>query len=248
MPSAVTGVCNSKNLHPTSIMPELSQYAESTEESLRLADAIVEDHFRLKSGRHSKVYVDKARLANYPGFLSRICGQLAFELKSRYGTDGYLLVAPEKGGIAVAQQIGAALATYKPENVVAITMPKAERGGFMFERGADNLFLETLEQNPCVILIEDIVTTGGSIVQVRQSVEDFCTQNGVNDMQFDVCTALVNRGAVTSFDIGIDHFFWMLSMDSVQTWDVDNGEECPLCAEGMPINQKLGHPLKEGAV
>lgn len=231
---------------------ELSNYAQETNNALIRSGALVDGHFRLKSGLHSGLYVNKMMLASFPGLLRDVCHRMAFEIRAAFGTRQYLVIAPEKGGIAVAQQLATGLIggnlPVDPAKVIAITLPKKEGGGFEFERHADDLFLETMKRStsPFVILAEDIVSTGSSIVQVRQSVEAFCVDNGVSDFKFDLCTALVNRGGVTGDDIGIPEFWWPLSM-VVPTWDVDNGEECPLCAEGMPINQKLGHPQKDAA-
>ena len=80
-----------------------------------------------------------------------------------------------------------------------------------------------------VLVVEDIVTTGGS---VRQTVAAVRTAGG----QVTMVTALCNRGGVTAADLGVPVFSALVTL-SLDSWEAAS---CPLCRDGVAVNTDVG--------
>jgi orotate phosphoribosyltransferase len=94
----------------------------------------------------------------------------------------------------------------------------------IFRRGYD-----ALVAGRRVLVVEDILTTGGSARTVVQAVEKAGgTVVGV--------AALCNRGGVTADLLGSPQLYSLASVP-LESW---SAEECPLCASGVPVNTRLG--------
>jgi orotate phosphoribosyltransferase len=123
---------------------------------LRESGALLEGHFLLASGRHSAQYVVKFRLLERPRLTSRLCGELA----GRFRGDGIQCVAgPVTGGIILAFEVARQLGCR------AIYAERAADGGFELRRGF------RLTPGERVLVVEDIVTTGGSARQVVETIQ-----------------------------------------------------------------------------
>ncbi|MCX5758098.1 MAG: orotate phosphoribosyltransferase, partial [Candidatus Hydrogenedentes bacterium] len=115
--------------------------------------ALLDGHFIYTSGRHGRQFLQAARVLQYPEFTSRLCNALA----GRFRSDGVeLVVGPATGGIVLAYETARAL-----EARAAYTEKDGD-GGMALKRGF------TLKAGARVLVVEDIITTGGS---VRKSVE-----------------------------------------------------------------------------
>jgi orotate phosphoribosyltransferase len=128
------------------------------EEILRDSGALMEGHFLLTSGRHSQFYVEKFRLLEQPRVTSILCGELA----RRFADDEIeCVVGPVTGGIILAFEVARQLGCR------AVYAERGEGGqGFVFRRGFQ------LKKEERVLVVEDIVTTGGSarrVVELAQS-------------------------------------------------------------------------------
>lgn len=174
--------------------------------------ALLEGHFRLTSGRHSNQYMQCAQVLKYPQYTE----QLARHLADKFADDNVeMVVGPAMGGIIVAYEVARQL------NVPGIFCER-ENGKMALRRGF------TITPGQRVLVVEDVVTTGGSVVEVIEVVKSL----GANVVGVGV---LVDRsnGAV---DFGIKKEA-VLTMD-IQSWEVG---DCPLCAAGM------GEPVKPGS-
>lgn len=118
--------------------------------------ALLDGHFLLSSGRHSARYIEKFRLLEQPQVTSRLCGELA----RRFADENIeCVIGPVTGGIILAfetaRQLGCR-AMYAERD--------ASGAGFELRRGF------RLRAGERVLVVEDIVTTGGSALKVIETV------------------------------------------------------------------------------
>lgn len=118
--------------------------------------AILDGHFLLASGRHSARYVEKFRVLERPDLTSRLLAQLA----PRFAGDRIDCVAgPVTGGIILAFEMARQLGC---RSVYAERGPEGK--GFVLRRGF------RIQPGERVLVMEDIVTTGGSVRQVVELI------------------------------------------------------------------------------
>ena len=116
--------------------------------------ALLEGHFKLASGLHSNRYVEKFRLLEDPETTGTLIAELATRIR-KYEPD--VVVGPVTGGVILAFEMARQLGTH------AYFTEKTEGGGMALRRGFD-------VQDKRVLLIEDIVTTGGSVLKAADAV------------------------------------------------------------------------------
>ena len=173
--------------------------------ALEDAGAVLSGHFRLTSGRHSDRYVQCARILEDPALV----GRLAEAIVAEVGDEGIdLVAAPAVGaviiGFAVAQSLGTRFVFTERENG-RMTL----RRGFAIPPGAR------------VLVVEDVVTTGGSVAEVVELVR----AAGADPVSV---ASIIDRGGPKAFSVPL-HALLALSVDS---WDA---ESCEMCAEGRPL-------------
>ena len=128
------------------------------EEALRESGALLEGHFLLASGRHSAQYIEKFRLLEQPRLTSQLCAEIA----RRFQNDSIeCVVGPVTGGIILAFEVARLL------GVRAVYAERAEDGvNFALRRGFQ------LKNGEKCLVVEDIVTTGGSAQKVVELVRE----------------------------------------------------------------------------
>src|SRR5437762_1149613 len=190
------------------------------------AGAVVTDsHFVYTSGRHSSIYINKDALYLHPPTISTLC-----ELMARpYDPETIdIVVGPVLGGIVLSQWVAYHLAARKPaRDVLAAYAEKEGDGpnkGFAFHRGYEHVI-----PGKNILIVEDLLTTGGSVRKVVELVR----QHGGNVVGLSL---LCNRGRVKPADVGNVPIQSLLSID-LETY---TQEECPFCRQGVPINTQLG--------
>jgi orotate phosphoribosyltransferase len=188
--------------------------------------AIVSDsHFVYTSGRHGSVYVNKDALYVHPEVISVLCQRMA----QAYDADSVdVVVAPVLGGIVLSQWVAHALnQRRRGGETLAVFVEKSSDSTdkrFLFTRGYDKYIAD---KN--ILVVEDILATGGSVRQVIELVRQHCGNIiGVS--------VLCNRGNVQPHDVGDVPISTLIEID-LQTYAV---EVCPLCKSGVPINTELG--------
>lgn len=193
-------------------------------EKLRMAGAILTNgHFVYTSGNHGDVYVDKAAVTINPLLTSHLGSMLADAI-AEFPVD--VVVAPAVGAIALGHDVAFHLSTLGGRVVASVY---AERQGneFALRRGYDQRV-----RGQKVAVIEDILTTGSSAMDVIKAVKN---AGG----KVIVVGALCNRGGVTTEDLGID--LVSLIDISLEQYAATEDDPCPLCAKGVPINTEPGH-------
>lgn len=163
-------------------------------------------HFKLTSGRHSDKYLQCAKLMQYPNHTEKVCQHLAEKLKyEKIET----VIGPAVGGIVLSYEMARAL------DARAI-FAERENGKMTLRRGF------TIKPNEKVLIVEDVVTTGGSVKEVISLAKSL----GADVVGL---AALVDRsGGKVDFTVPA-HFLLELEVKSFSP------DTCPLCKKGDPI-------------
>ncbi len=122
---------------------------------LRKRGAFLEGHFILASGLHSDKYVEKFRILEDPVSTNTLIGELAEKIR-KYEPE--VVVGPVTGGVILSFEMARQLGT------LAYFTEKTPDGGMELRRGFS-------VEGKRVLLIEDIVTTGGSILKAADAVK-----------------------------------------------------------------------------
>ncbi|MGH2476485.1 MAG: phosphoribosyltransferase family protein, partial [Candidatus Limnocylindrales bacterium] len=141
--------------------------AQRTEEIFRASGAVRDGHFLLTSGRHGDAYIEKFAVLSDPAATSELCGFWAARMRGADGDTGRPLVdlvaGPTTGGIILAFETARQLGVrsiFAEEVRDADAGPRREfRRGFKIEPGER------------VLLVDDILTTGGSLLAMLPTVE-----------------------------------------------------------------------------
>lgn len=183
---------------------------KEVEDLLIETSAIMEGHFLLTSGLHSPRYVEKFNVLQKPVYTEKLCRAMAEKFKD---ANIETVVGPVTGGILLAHETGKALGT-------RAIFTERENGKMTFRRGF------TLHEGERVLIVEDIVTTGGSIREVIDVVKEHGGIPVAVSMLVDRSGGKATFGDVPSTAL--------LHMD-VQTY---KPEECPLCKAGIPMTKR----------
>jgi orotate phosphoribosyltransferase len=169
--------------------------------------ALLQGHFLLSSGLHSPRYLQCARVLMDPGLAARLCAELAARLQPRLGGSAVrAVVAPALGGVIVAHEVARALGC-------RALFSERQDGAMTLRRGF------TLEPGEPVVVVEDVITTGGS----TREVMDVVTARGARVLAVG---SLVDRSG-GGVDLGVPRES-LLALE-VPTYAAD---ACPLCADG----------------
>jgi orotate phosphoribosyltransferase len=183
---------------------------EALLEAFRKYSALLEGHFILSSGLHSDRYIQCALVLQHPRMAEFLCKALAEKLEQ---LKPKVVAAPALGGVIVAHEVARALGVgvravfteRDPARRDVMTL----RRGFRFEPGEPT------------IVVEDVITTGGSTIETIAAVE----QAGAR---------VVGVGALVDRSGGKAEFH--LPKASLITLEVQNYDpaNCPLCKAGIP--------------
>lgn len=170
---------------------------------LQKRHVLQEGHFLLTSGRHSRQYLQCARLFQHPQDAERVGRALAVPFRDM-GVDA--VVGPAVGGIIAAHEVARALGC-------RAVFTERENGQMTLRRGFQ------LEQGERVVVVEDVVTTGGSVKEVLRVVES----NGADVLGI---ASVVNR---TGEEAPFQYPYHALLSLHIETYEPDT---CPLCRAG----------------
>jgi len=169
--------------------------------------ALKEGHFVLASGKHSGHYVQVAMITQYPTALARLIEGAIADLKKRLSFT--TMFTPAIGGVPVAQT-AAQLADCR-----IIFAERNSENKMELRRGF------TLAKGERIVLVEDVVTTGGTLVELKAIAE----QAGAEIA--GVFTVINRSGKET----------WQgFPLEAAIAIDFPTYEEkdCPLCKQGIP--------------
>ncbi len=198
--------------------------ARRTEELFRASGALRSGHFLLKSGRHGDRYVEKFLVVQHPAITSELCGFWAAFARDDSGLSLVDVVAgPTTGGVLLAfetaRQLGVRSIFAEEVSGPDGTTRREFRRGFALARGER------------VLLVDDILTTGGSLLAMLGPVE----RAGAEIVG---CAVLVDRSggtaSLTSPLTGAIHPLLSLWVLDLPTYEAGPAT-CPMCAAGTPI-------------
>ena len=209
----------------TTIKPALDLAARAamaarTEALFRASGAFREGHFLLKSGRHGDAYVEKFAVLADPAATSELCGFWAASVRDA-GVD--VVAGPTTGGVILAFETARQLGT---PSIFAEEVRDADGATHReFRRGF------TIRPGERVLLVDDILTTGGSLLAMIPAVEAL-------GGEIVSCEVLVDRSggraALTSPTTGRTYpvrALWQLDLPTYEA----GPETCPRCATGDPL-------------
>lgn len=204
------------------MMPHDSELQDRTLKILNERNAVITDtHVVYASGRHGSAYVNKDAIYPHTEDVSRLCKYLAL----KFADDNIeAVIAPAVGGVILSQWVAHYLTELTDKKVLALYADK-DGDSFVIKRGYDKLI-----KGKRVLVVEDNLTTGGSVRKVVQVVREA----GGAVMAVG---ALVNRGGVSTADIGNVPDLFALANVKLDDYDA---HECPLCANKIPINTDVG--------
>lgn len=178
-------------------------------EIFKKTNAIRTGHFELTSGRHSDTYVQKRSILPHTQEVSELCQMIAEDFRD------------EKVGVVAGIATGAIILSHEVavhlSRITGETIPNvfAEKKGESFEFFED---YQDVIQGERVLVVEDVLTTGGSVAKVIQEIRKLGGEVvGVG--------ALCNRGGVKAEDIGITTLKALINL-SIRSWPA---EECTHC-------------------
>lgn len=182
------------------------------------AKALLDGHFLLASGNHSKRYLQSAKVLEDPKRAELICNALAEMIQSS-GIKIDTVCAPALGGVLAGYELARAL------GVRSIFVEKKE-GGMELRRGFE------VQEGENILICEDIITTGGSAMKAAVAIEAL----GANVVAF---ASLANRGfckregsnleAKTECKLSSKVPFFALDDFTFEMYAPEN---CPLCKDG----------------
>lgn len=183
---------------------------------------ITQSHIVYTSGKHGSAYVNKDALYPHTEITRLICEAMAEPFKNEK-LDAVL--APAIGGVILGHGVAAVLSTIQKKEILSVYAEPTPEKEFVIKRGYDRLIA-----GKKVLVVEDILTTGGSVRKVVETAKRIpCEIVGVS--------ALCNRGKVTRDQVGEVPVLKSLFDVNLEAWEPN---DCPLCKKQIPINQSVG--------
>jgi orotate phosphoribosyltransferase len=181
--------------------------------------AISSGHFKLSSGRHSDTYVQCARVLEHP----RVAASLANALADRCGERVGLVVSPALGGLLIGYLVALEIGC-------RFLFTERVDGAMALRRG------QALDPGERALVVEDVITTGGSAAEVIRLVEQ------AGGVVAGVASLIDRSEGQPPF-----HLEALLEV-AATSWDP---AECPLCARGealhTPGSRSLSNPAASGS-
>lgn len=184
----------------------------------RRTGAYLSGHFQLTSGLHSSEYLQCALVLQHPSHAETLGAALARELERTFGTQKPdLVVSPAIGGIVIGHEVGRALQS------PAIFTERDSDKRMTLRRGFG------LDPGQRAVVIEDVITTGGS---TREVIELVRAAGG----EVLAAGSIIDRSGGAA-DVGARRV--ALAELEVQAWAAG---QCPLCAAGKPVQKPGSRP------
>jgi orotate phosphoribosyltransferase len=172
----------------------------------RGSGALLDGHFRLSSGLHSPGYLQCALVLQHASAAEALGVALGARLRPLAAT---VVLSPALGGIVIGHEVGRALG-------VRAVFAERQDGTLTLRRGF------TLGPEDRVIVVEDVVTTGGSTRETMAVARD------AGATVVGACAVVDRSGGQPGLDVPFEALLPM----HLPTYAPD---ACPMCAAGSPV-------------
>ncbi len=189
---------------------------ETLLDMFRRSGALLEGHFRLSSGLHSPGYLQCALVLQHPEHAGALGAALGERVRGLRPTT---VLSPALGGLIIGHEVARAVGAR------AIFVER-EDGVFTLRRGF------TISETERVLVVEDVVTTGGSTRETMQAAR-------AAGAQVVGAASIVDRSGGagrTTLDVPL------VSLLEISLPTYDPGS-CPLCARGIPVTKPGSRPV-----
>ena len=178
----------------------------NVEEIFQKSGAILNGHFLLTSGLHSPIYWEKFQVLQYPDYTEQLCRMIATHFQKQRVQ---VVAGPTTGGIILAYEVARQLGV---------------RGIFAEKEGNIRAFRRgfSISSGERVLIVDDILTTGSSIVEVMAAV----TRQGGIVIGIGVLVDRSEQGT----EFGVPLFSCLRSITPAYP-----PPDCPLCAAQIPL-------------
>jgi orotate phosphoribosyltransferase len=192
--------------------------AESVIDLFRATGAYLEGHFRLTSGLHSPNYLQCALVLRHAPAAEDLGRRLAAQLGTILDEPVALVVSPALGGLIIGHEVARALGT-----PFLFTERDPETRKMLLRRGF------TVQPGETVVVVEDVITTGGSTREVIDTLHAagarVLAAGSIIDRSGGAAGVGVRRVALATLQVA-----------------AHRPEECPLCREGVPLVKPGSRP------
>jgi len=204
----------------------MSTISAQTQQLLEESGALKRGHFVLSSGLHSDRYCQCAALFERPDIAQRVARLMAEQIPDSAEIDTVL--APALGGVLWGYELARAIASRRGSPVRSLFAERAADGAFALRRG----FM--LREGERILLAEDVVTTGGSVMELVP----LCERAGAQIVAF-AAIADRSRGAFRP-----PAPFFALTQLNFETWAPD---ALPAHLKSVPIDKPGSRPMAGAA-
>jgi orotate phosphoribosyltransferase len=195
-----------------------SQTAERAVDLMVSCGALMKGHFRLTSGLHSDEYCQCSRVLEHPDVAEELGGMIADGFR---GETVDVVVSPAIGGIVIGHEVA------RSRGVRSLFAERGEDGAMALRRGF------RVEPGERVLIVEDVVTTGGSVKEVAEVVSEAGGEIVGFGFIMDRSRVPLELPATAKA---------LLAGRKMETFDPD---DCPLCRDGIPV-EKPGSRRESG--
>jgi len=193
--------------------------AESVMELFRSTGAYLQGHFRLTSGLHSAEYLQCALVLQHPAAAEKLGRMLAEQIRGIVGEKVGVVVSPAMGGLIIGHEVARAFGV---PHIFTERDPETRK--MQLRRGFTVGFHEP------AIVIEDVITTGGSTQDVidvlRQAGAKVLAAGSIIDRSGGRAEVSVPRVALVTLQVAAHY-----------------PEECPMCGLGIPVVKPGSRPV-----
>ncbi|PIR21480.1 MAG: phosphoribosyltransferase [Deltaproteobacteria bacterium CG11_big_fil_rev_8_21_14_0_20_47_16] len=181
---------------------------------------ITNSHFVYTSGKHGENYINKDAVYPHTAIVKQLCEEIARQCPWQVD----VVAGPTMGAVILSQWVAHALSEMTGREILGVYAEEDADKNRAFRRGYDALI-----RGKRVLVVEDILTTGGSALKVVEAVKK---AGGKLAGVFGLC----NRGGIGEDAVGGVPLMSLLNLN-FQMWEAS---DCPLCAKGVPVNTTVG--------
>lgn len=181
---------------------------------------LTNSHFVYTSGKHGHTYINKDAVYPHTDLVRQLCEEIARQCPWQVE----VVAGPTVGAVILSTWVAHFLSEMTGRPILSVYAEEDAEKNRIFRRGYD-----ALVRGRSVLVVEDILNTGGSARKVVDAVKKL---GGKVAGVFGLC----NRGGVGPDEVGGVPVKALVDV-KFEMWDA---AECPLCAKGVPINTAVG--------